>query len=149
MLKHFKYLGYVLRHKWFVFLACCKLGIPLRGITHDLSKFRPSEWFPYADFFYGSKKMGKAFDKAWLLHQTRNKHHWEYWCSPDKRTTRKMPQNIALEMIADWFGAGKAQGTAKTWYDIWLWYEVNKMKMFLHPNTRKEVMNRLLSIWID
>jgi hypothetical protein len=28
---HFKYLRYILRHKWYVFVECCRLGIPWRG----------------------------------------------------------------------------------------------------------------------
>jgi len=31
-----KYLFY---HRWFVFVECCKRGIILRGVLHDLSKF--------------------------------------------------------------------------------------------------------------
>ena len=55
-MKHLKYLCYVLRHKWYVFIECCKLGIPVRGLVHDLSKFRPSEWFPYANFIHKPKQ---------------------------------------------------------------------------------------------
>lgn len=95
---YWKYLKYVLKHKWFVFIECCKLGIPLRGLFHDLSKFLPSEFIPYARYFYGNypetltvyektyhwKMKTKAvikedFDLAWLKHQKRNKHHWQYW----------------------------------------------------------------------
>jgi len=85
-MKHLRYLKYVLRHKWFVFIECFRLGIPWRGLVHDLSKFRPSEWFPYVEKFYGGWKdinsshpVNQAFDKAWLLHQKRNPHHWQYW----------------------------------------------------------------------
>lgn len=31
MKPHLQYLWYVLRHKWFVFVECCSLGIPLQG----------------------------------------------------------------------------------------------------------------------
>ena len=55
MNKYFKYFHYIIRHKWFVFLECYKEGIIWRGITHDLSKFLPSEFFPYANHFYGEK----------------------------------------------------------------------------------------------
>jgi len=56
-MKHFKYLSYIIRHKWFVLLA----GIKVRAslwllLIHDLSKFRPSEWLPYAEFFYARSK---------------------------------------------------------------------------------------------
>ena len=49
---YLRYFRSVLRHKWFVFLECCKLGIPWLGVIHDLSKFLPSEFIPYARWFY-------------------------------------------------------------------------------------------------
>ncbi len=81
--KHFKYLKYVLKHKWHVFIKACDLGIPWRGIVHDLGKFRLSEWNPYVDYFYGEylhpfrAPFYKAlrqhkFDEAWLHHQKNN-----------------------------------------------------------------------------
>lgn len=97
MLKHLRYLRYLTRHRWFVFLASCKLGVPWLGLIHDLSKFRPSEWFPYAEHFYGAdgarnreaSREGKPdvtddqrFDHAVRLHYQRNKHHWQYWVRP-------------------------------------------------------------------
>lgn len=104
MRKHFQYLKYVLRHKWFVFQAGCMIDASLwRLIIHDWSKFLPSEWFGYVDYFYGPKepphlegqvgirpnrdanivdyreKKKVKFDLAWRKHQVRNKHHWQYW----------------------------------------------------------------------
>lgn len=90
MLRHFAYLTYVLRHKWYVFVACLEYGLIWRGIKHDWSKFLPSEWFPYARTFYkpdgtGQYQPGTEFDIAWNHHQKRNSHHWQYWLlSPDK-----------------------------------------------------------------
>lgn len=55
MSKHLSYLSYVLGHKWHVFIECCKLGVPWLGIIHDWSKFLPSEWFPYVNWFYGKR----------------------------------------------------------------------------------------------
>ena len=55
---------------------------------HDWTKFRPSEWFRYAQTFYkpdGSKQYVESpeFAYAWMLHQHRNKHHWQYWLKID------------------------------------------------------------------
>lgn len=61
MKKHLRYLKYLIRHRWYVFLECCKLGIPWRGIVHNLSKFLPSEWFPYVERFYGNDREGYSF----------------------------------------------------------------------------------------
>lgn len=55
MSAHLQYLRYILRHKWFVFVAGWKVGAPLwRLVIHDWSKFTPAEWTPYVRKFYGS-----------------------------------------------------------------------------------------------
>ena len=148
MRSHLLYLRYVARHKWFVFRECCKLGIPLAGIIHDWSKFTPSEWFPYVRFFYGPSGTGtgdEAFDFAWLLHQKRNPHHWQWWCLPEDSGGLKvlpMPDRYRREMLADWRGAGLAQGTP----DTVAWYKANREKMKLHPETRVWV-ERMLEVF--
>ncbi len=79
-MKHVKYLWYVIRHKWFTFVECYKLGISWRGLVHDLSKFRPSEWGPYVESFYGGwgkdrpQWVKDAFNVAWLAHIHKNPH---------------------------------------------------------------------------
>jgi len=147
MLKHLRYASYVLRHKWYVFIEACRLGIPWLGIIHDWSKLRPSEWIPYANFFYGYNPRDEtgyykptdtgnaAFDFAWLLHQKRNKHHWQWWVLPEDEGGIKvleMPLKYRKEMLADWRGAGRAQGTP----DTSKWYATNHHKMRLAPETR-------------
>lgn len=99
MKRHWQYLKYVLRHKWYVFQECWKLGVPLWiAFFHDWDKFLPDEWFPYARTFYkpdGSKQYVESVDfaRAWMLHQHRNKHHWQYWLWID------MPSdNIAIPL---------------------------------------------------
>lgn len=52
-----KYLRYIARHKWYVFVECRRLGIPWLGLLHDLSKLVPDEFWPYADNFYGPKRL--------------------------------------------------------------------------------------------
>lgn len=165
---HLKYLSYILRHKWFVLVASIKIGAPLwRAITHDLSKFRPSEWFPYAFYFYGDSNgetlrlmaeyglgelipYGMApedkFNVAWLHHQHRNPHHWQYWIlREDSGGTKLMPipKQYVLEMVADWMGAGRAI-TGK--WDVVEWYKKNYDEIQLCGDARKmvdELMERL------
>jgi len=135
MYKYFKYLSYIICHKWFVFVECCKLGIVWRGIVHDLSKFRPSEFFPYVNYFYGKNKDENAFDKAWNYHQKKNKHHHQYWVLREDSGTVKvieMPSKYWKEMVADWISAGKAQGNP----DTKKWYLENRGKMILGKDTR-------------
>ncbi len=139
------YFSYVVRHKWFVMLACFRCKLFWRGVTHDLSKFRPDEFFPYARRFYNpdgstrtvvsSNYHDPLFDRAWALHQRRNKHHWEWWVWPVKAHAEKiMPMQIddIVEMVCDWEGAGRAQGHGN---DVASWYKKNKSKMKLHDET--------------
>jgi len=139
MKKHILYLSYIVRHKWFVFIACCRFGIPFRGITHDLSKLLPSEWLPYCRYFYCDANSAKDFDMAWLRHQHRNPHHWQYWVlRMDNGSTvaQPMPRKYVFEMLCDWIGAGRAI-TGK--YEVKEWWQKNRDKMVLHPETRKMV----------
>ena len=151
------YIGYgwyLAKHRWFVFVECCKLGIPWLGIIHDWSKLRPSEFIPYANYFYpnGVKRLANlklgyskpvdsgdaGYEWAWLLHQKRNRHHWQFWVVPRGDGTNKvldMPSRYLREMVADWRGAGRAYGNT----DTIEWYEKNKNRIVLHPETEKKV----------
>lgn len=142
MKRHLAYLRYVLRHKWFVFVAGRHVKVSLwRIIIHDWSKFLPSEWGPYAWTFY--TKNGKSryqetpeFHQAWNAHQKRNKHHWQYWLlQEDSGKTFPLEMSIKYirEMVADWMGAGRAI-TGK--WECQEWYEANKDKMILYYRTR-------------
>lgn len=151
MKRHLAYLRYVLRHKWFVLLAGWKLGCPLwRLLLHDMSKFRPSEWKAYAYTFYnedGTKRYleTEAFNRAWLLHQHRNPHHWQYWMLRlDRGDTvcLEMPETYAYEMVADWLGAGRA--ISGKW-EVQEWYDKNKDKIKLHQYTKDLVEHLIYS----
>ena len=145
---YLKYLKSQLRHKWFVFLECCKLRIPWLGIVHDLSKFTISEWRGYARYFYGKKTPSVEFDfdVAWLHHQHRNKHHWQRWLltldsarSDGKMIPMIMPEKYQREMLADWYSAGRAYGNPNTAE----WYLENREQIQLHPVTRQWIESQL------
>jgi hypothetical protein len=146
MKKHFRYLCYVAKHKWYVFIACWNLGIIWHGIVHDLSKFRLGEWIAYTEYFYGNKnKFGvkEAFDAAWLKHIHRNPHHWQYWilrCDTDGKKIIPMPEKYVKEMIADWAGAGMAINGEM---NPRKWYLENYYNIQLAPKTRRFVDHTL------
>lgn len=101
------HLSLVLRHKWRVFINCCKCGIPFRGIVHDLSKFTPVEFFESVKYFQGNRSpigacrraTGKSL--AWLHHKGRNKHHMEYWLDGECAEHPLMPYKYAVECMCD------------------------------------------------
>jgi len=144
-----KYINYILKHKWYVFLECCKLGILWQGITHDLSKFSRKEFIPYMKkYTIGLKdeKTDSDFCEAWHHHIAKNPHHWEHWTylevsetpngEQDKENIAiKMPKRYVKEMLADWRAMSKTFGQ-KT---IIEWYEKNITKMVLHNETLQEL----------
>ncbi len=110
MRAHWQYLKYVLRHKWFVFVWCLRLKVPLHlGIFHDWTKFTPAEWNGYVHSFYntdGSKKSAKdykpdevktAFLRSWQHHESHNKHHWGYWLTFEMSN----PKRYAIQSHCD------------------------------------------------
>jgi hypothetical protein len=146
-MKHLLYLKYLIRHKWFVMLACFRYGLYWRGIKHDWSKFLPCEWFPYAQSFYGPQprtdETKVRFDRAWLHHQHFNPHHWQHWVlREDSGATKilEMHWDDMLEMLADWEGAGRAITGNK---DTRTWYLNNQDKILLHPYTKEAVRMEL------
>jgi hypothetical protein len=148
------YLGYLDRHRKYVLEAAQELSVFDRGVKHDLSKYEPDEFEAYAEYFYGEWRdrnlnpvpayIKDSFDYAWLLHQKRNDHHWQYWVlREDSGALRPlaMPELAVREMVADWVGAGRAiHGMQSHALD---WYNKNKDKMVLHPDTRFTVVKLL------
>lgn len=165
MKAHWQYFKYVLRHKKYVFEMCRQFGLTWRGIVHDLSKFSPAEWGPYVHAFYnpdGSRrdvrdktghydptKLGKAFDAAWLHHIHHNPHHWQHYVLLEDSGAVKpldMPADCIWEMIADWWGAGRAINgkpeNEQPWNrfdELKKWYLANRDKMQMHEHTRRRV----------
>lgn len=166
-MKELKYFNYLIIHKWYVMVECFREGLFWRGIVHDLSKFLPNEFFPYANHFYGEKadknkeninnvfyKLADSgdenFDFAWLIHQKRNRHHWQWWTLPNDGSGIKVipiKDPYLTEMICDWVGSGRAQGRQFLKSDRFAearnWYLENSHKIQLAQETRKKIEQRL------
>lgn len=148
-MKYWKYLKYIIRHKYYVAQECFKYGLYWRGIMHDMSKLLPSEFFAYADYFYANGDE-RAFDMAWLKHQKRNDHHWQWWILNEDSGASKymeMSWDAMTEMICDWVGAGKAMGKVSPkddpFYETRAWYRANQNKIRLNITTRQWVKFRI------
>jgi hypothetical protein len=147
-----KYFWATIRHKWFVFLASLKLGLPLwRAVIHDWSKFLPSELPYYEREFFGDKGDPDGFAIAWLRHQNRHDHHPEFWITRSDHVhggvdgsatdgCLSMSEVAITEMVADWLGASMAY--TGTW-DMQDWLAENLPKKRLHPHTRIKVIDLL------
>ena len=73
------------RHRALVRKYCFRLGLYWQGLTHDLSKYSPVEFWAGVKYFQGDHSPNDAQRKAWgysaswMHHKGRNRHHFEYW----------------------------------------------------------------------
>lgn len=115
---HFKT---ITKHRWMVRRNCFKMGLYWQGLTHDLSKYSPTEFLQGCRYYQGdrspnaSEREVNGLSLAWLHHKGRNKHHYEYWIdfsskdssSPYGVLPGKMPDRYIAEMIADRVAASR------------------------------------------
>ena len=134
------------KHKYFIFVAGWKLGVPLRQLVlHDLSKFTPAEFPHFVRRFYADGEDDATFNIAFDIHHRRNPHHWEYWVEhelgqPAIGTAREIPHRFILEMVADWLAAYRTY--RKHWpthASEWPWLEQHWDTIVLHPESRRKV----------
>ncbi len=107
----------VLHHRHLVMIHCFKARIFWHGLTHDLSKFSPTEFIPGVLYFQGNRSPNErerevnGYSKAWIHHKGRNRHHFEYWTDYSPKTRRlepvEMPNDYIIEMFCDRLAASK------------------------------------------
>lgn len=146
-MEHFKTITY---HRKLVRESCFRVGLYWQGLTHDLSKFSPTEFLIGAKYFQGDRspnnaeKEAKGYSSAWLHHKGRNKHHFEYWLdytipgtSEKVLVGMKMPVRYVVEMFMDRIAACKVyQKDSYTDASPLEYHERSKrVKAFLHPET--------------
>ena len=118
---------------------------------HDHSKWGVPEYNDYDAYFYGgnrSYEVVQNFKYAWMHHQHRNPHHWQYWVlvndDPGEGIVAlPMPMRYIYEMIADWWTFSWASGDLAS---IFSWYEAHKDYMMLHKTTRiivEDILQRM------
>lgn len=108
--RFFGHLKTVHRHRKMVRKLCFKCGLYWQGLTHDLSKYSPTEFWNGVKFYTGTKsphvgeRAAYGYSKAWLHHKGTNKHHADYWLDirPNGQTGPvEMPFKYFAEMICD------------------------------------------------
>ena len=144
---HFiKHFNTVNKHGFKVLIHCAKAGILFQGLTHDLSKYSPTEFIEGARFYLGYKSPTErerevyGYSKAWMHHKGRNKHHFEYWTDYDPKTRSlapvKMPIKYVKEMFCDRVAAGKVYMGCKYTNDNPINYFLGgRAKTSMHPET--------------
>lgn len=125
MNKFWGHLKTITHHRHLVMRGCFRMGLIWQGLTHDLSKYSPTEFFAGVRYYQGNRSPNTAereangYSLAWMHHKGRNRHHFEYWTdlSPETRTYEPvdMPVKYLCEMVADRIAACKTyQGAAYT-----------------------------------
>ena len=146
----------VVTHRHMVLKHCIKAGIPLQGLTHDLSKFSPSEFIYGVKFYRGDKSPNEGeredhgFSYAWMHHKGRNKHHFEYWndynIEANKALPVKMPLKYVVEMFCDRVAASKVylkdKYTCKSPYE---YFDKGRSRRTIHPET-SDFLEKLLKM---
>ncbi len=136
----------ITKHRHYVIKHCFYAGILWQGLLHDLSKYTPTEFIPGAIYYAGDKspnvgeRRANGYSKAWLHHQGRNKHHFEYWQDYDPKTRFKEPVKMPLkyvkEMFCDRLAASKIYYGDKYTEDMPLaYFEKGKYCRKIHPET--------------
>jgi hypothetical protein len=114
-MRFFGHLKTVAKHRFCVLKHCFRCGLYWQGLTHDLSKFSPAEFWPGVKYYQGNRSPQVkereffGYSAAWLHHKGRNKHHFEYWVDSKDRQPYyvQMPAKYFGEMVCDRIAASK------------------------------------------
>lgn len=151
----------ITKHKRIVMQECFSVGLYWQGLTHDLSKFMPTEFLVGIKYWQGNRSPNTAerdaigYSSAWLHHKGRNKHHFEYWIDYSSRFTGNvmipapMPRRYVVEMFMDRLAASKVyNGDNYTDGDALAYYEKGNAGKLMHPKTRY-LLEKLLKMNAD
>lgn len=145
----------VQKHRKMVRKLCFKCGLYWQGLTHDLSKYSPIEFWRGVKYYTGkasphvSERVECGYSEAWIHHHNRNKHHAEYWWDivDGKAQPIKMPFKYLAEMVCDRVAASKIYLGDKYDDSAPLFYYVNhKDENRYHEETREELAEWLLTL---
>jgi hypothetical protein len=140
-MKHAAYTGYLLQHKGRVLVHAIILGVPLRGLMHDLSKLHPLEWKGIGRQFYPStpeerERNAILFEEAQAHHKRLNLHEVDHWYLGGG-TCDAIPESILKEVMADWAAFGGLCLSKKgIRHQAWQCYEKWGRHHKMHENTR-------------
>lgn len=145
--QHFKT---ITKHRWLVMLGCFRVGLYRQGLTHDLSKYAPTEFWMGARYYQGNRspnaaeREDKGYSEAWMHHKGRNRHHYEYWTDMNRETkcyeSVPMPRRYFVEMVMDRRAACMTyQGKAYRDDSALQYFERSREKDLMHPETSRQL----------
>ena len=145
--QHFKT---ITRHRLLVLQGCVKVGLFWQGLTHDLSKYSPTEFWNGARYYQGTRspnsaeREDKGYSEAWIHHKGRNRHHYEYWTDMNRQTRVyepiPMPRKYLVEMVMDRRAACLTyEGKNYTPASALNYFQKSRERELMHPQTRQEL----------
>lgn len=156
----FDHLHTVNTHRRWVRRYCWKLGLVWQGLTHDLSKFSPTEFWRSVKYYQGyrspndAERIANGVSLSWLHHKGRNRHHFEYWTdygvSGEGIIGVEMPKKYVAEMFCDRLAASKVyRGQDFQPGDPYQFFQYGKKKrLLMHPAT-SELLETILIVLRD
>ena len=136
----------VTRHRLLVCKYCFRLGLYWQGLTHDLSKYSPAEFWTGARYYQGdhspndAERKDRGYSASWMHHKGRNRHHLEYWTDygPGGQGVVgvEMPPKYVAEMFCDRLAASRTyRGKKYTDADPYNFFQRSKASAMIHPRT--------------
>ncbi len=145
--QHFKTITY---HRFLVGKYCFRVGLYWQGVTHDLAKYSPAEFWVGVKYYQGNRSPNSAqreqqgYSTAWMHHKGRNRHHYEYWSDINIKTRRyepvEMPRRYFVEMVMDRLAACRVYKGKDYTDDSALEYFTNSSDHnHMHPETYRQL----------
>ncbi len=157
ILRFFAHLHTVNHHRALVCKYCFRLGLYWQGLTHDLSKYSPQEFWIGVKYYQGDRspndaeRREKGYSSAWIHHKSRNRHHLEYWTDYGQKEDGdfgvvgvEMPVKYVAEMFCDRYAASRIyRGAAFENADPWRFFQHSKSHTILNSKTADLLENML------
>ncbi len=150
MNKLWRHFWTITHHRWLVCTGCFRVGLYWQGLTHDLSKYSPAEFFVGVKYYQGTRspntaeRTDKGFSTAWMHHKGRNRHHYEYWTDLSPVTkfyeSVPMPRKYLVEMVMDRRAACMVyEGEKYTDGSALVYFEKSRERTLMNDITRREL----------
>ena len=149
-MKAWKHFCTITHHRLLVCRGCFRVGLYWQGLTHDLSKYHPTEFRVGAKYYQGNRspngaeREAKGYSEAWMHHKGRNRHHYEYWTDMNAATKNyeslPMPRKYLVEMVMDRRAACLVyQGKNYKDDSALIYFMKSRERELMHEQTRQEL----------
>lgn len=156
----FEQLKYLLKHKKDVYQKGRELGAPrLQLLLHDKTKFKPKNWVPYREYWFGESgaytlgdrskvpsNIKKDFKKAVGRHFKAEDHHMHK--NPRQINLNDVPLNVRKEMLADWYAVSKHMSKERKFPGIKNWADSQGYTHMYKKASRLQRLQDLTKVYL-